>query len=464
MTRRGLGLVAVTLGLATAAGAEAPNPLAEVARRVRSEALSRTAAFDRLVELCDGIGHRLSGSKALEAAVAWAQVRLTSDGHENVRLDPVQVPHWQRGAESAELVSPRPMALAMLGLGGSVGTPPEGVTAEVVVVSDDTALAALAPDAVKGKIVLFDHAMPAWTPERGTGYGTAVKYRVVGAVLAAKAGAVASLIRSVTAHSLRTPHTGMMRYEDGVPKIPHAALAVEDAALLARLAKSGHKPVVRLRMEARTLEPAPSHNVLAELVGRDLPREIVLLGAHLDSWDVGQGAHDDGAGVVMAMEALTVLRRLGLRPRRTVRVVLFTNEENGLAGGKAYASMHGTELHVAAIETDSGGFAPRGLAVGLPDAAAERTAVPRLGAWLRAVDPGLGFGAVEARGDGGGADISPLAKNGVPLFAYLVEESRYFDVHHTAADTVDKVDPTDLARGAAFLATVAWSFAESGPP
>jgi carboxypeptidase Q len=370
--RRTRYAAAVALSMALGASvvlADGLSPAEQAtARRIVAAALADDGAYLKLQELCDGIGHRLGGSAGLDAATRWALRTMRADGHENVRLEPVMVPKWVRGRESCEMVAPRRQPLAMLGLGYSEGTPPAGISAPVVVVRDKAELDALG-NAARGKIVLFNNVMPPYTREAGTGYGRAVQYRAFGAQWAAEKGAVACLIRSVTARSLRSPHTGMMRYDDAAVRIPAAALAIEDAEMIARLAARGIEVRVNLKMEARLAGEAPSANVIAELRGATHPEEIVVIGGHIDSWDVGQGAHDDGAGCVMAMQALTLLRKLNLRPRRTIRVVLWTGEEIGLIGAKRYAEDHADELarHVAAIEADIGCFRPTGYGVDCRD-------------------------------------------------------------------------------------------------
>jgi carboxypeptidase Q len=425
--------------------------------RIVAAARSDRGAFQKLTALCDGIGHRLSGSVGLERAIAWAQAAMRADGLVNVRAEPVDVPRWVRGQESLALVTPRAMPLTMLGLGSSVATPPDGVTAEVVVVHDEQELKAQA-DAIRGKIVLFDNPMPQYTVANGAQYGETVRFRGHGAAMAGKLGAVAVLVRSVTAHSLATPHTGNTRYEDGVPKIPAAAIATEHAALLARLVAGGEKVTVRLRMEAHSEGVAQSANVLAELPGRERPEEVVVIGGHLDSWDVGQGAQDDGAGCVMAMQAVALLKQLGLQPRRTIRVVLWTNEENGLAGGKAYAQMHADELvkTVAALEADSGAFRPEALTVEMADEAQQVLAAHQ----LRDLVGMLPRMQLAIHQMGSGADVSAMKIGSVPLVGLVMESSTYFDYHHTAADTLDKVDPVLLAEGEALFAALAWTLAE----
>jgi carboxypeptidase Q len=413
--------------------------------------------YERLRHLCDVIGPRLSGSAGLEQAVEWTAQTMRDDGLD-VRLQPVMVPKWVRGRESATLLTPREAPLAMLGLGNSVGTPEGGITAEVVVARDFDELAALGPK-VRGRIVLFDAAMPPYDPERGAGYGQTVVYRTAGASRAGAAGAVACLVRSVTAKSLSTPHTGMLRYEKGKPRIPAAAITIEDAQTIRRLVDAGEKVTVRLEMEAHFEADAPSANVIGEIVGREKPEEVVILGAHLDSWDVGQGAHDDGAACIAVSYALKMLSEMELRPRRTIRVVLFTNEENGLRGGREYVNGHANDIarYQAAIEADSGIFRPLGFST--PKANDERgeRIRARLEEVMRLLEP---HGAGRLRDGGGGADIGPMAAFGVPLLGLYVEGSRYFDYHHTHADTLDKVDPDDLAACIGTLASMAYVLAE----
>ncbi len=286
----------------------------------------------------DTFGHRLSGSASLEAAIDWILSEMKADGLQNVRGERAMVPHWVRGAESADLIKPRAAPLRMLGLGGSIATPKNGITAPVLVVNSFDDLRSRASEA-KGKIVLFDAPF--------TSYRETVHYRVEGASAAARVGAVACLIRSVASFSIRSPHTGVMHYDSTVARIPTAALSVEDAEMLHRFQDRGQPVVVRLRMAARTLPDVPSRNVVAEVTGRERPDEVVVLGGHIDSWDVGQGAMDDGGGAVAAWQAVRLIHRLGLHPRRTIRVVLWTNEENGGKGALAYRDAHAGQLRPA---------------------------------------------------------------------------------------------------------------------
>jgi carboxypeptidase Q len=303
----------------------------DVAARIIKEATADASAWRRLAELTDTFGHRLSGSPQLELAIAWAAAQMKKDGLENVRTEPVMVPHWVRGQESLELVEPSRQPLVMLGLGGSVGTPPEGIEAPAVVVRS-FADADAKGEWLRGKIVVYNAPF--------TNYGETVQYRSNGASHAARYGAAAVLVRAVGPPGLRTAHTGGMRYAPNAPQIPAASISVEDAERLQRLQDREVPIVLRLRMGARTLPDAESANVIAELRGHERPDEIVVVGGHIDSWDVGTGAMDDGGGCIVTWEAVRLLKRLNLRPRRTIRVVLWTNEENGLRGAVAYRDRH----------------------------------------------------------------------------------------------------------------------------
>ncbi|MCH7490961.1 MAG: M20/M25/M40 family metallo-hydrolase [Gemmatimonadetes bacterium] len=417
----------------------------EAADRLIDAALADSAAYERLSLLVDTFGPRLSGSSNLESALDWILAEMERDGLENVRGEPVMVPRWVRGNESVELLTPRRRMLPMTGLGGSIGTPPQGITAEVLVVDSWEELEARADEA-RGKIVLFD---PDWV-----NYGVTGAYRRQGAIAAARAGAVASLIRSVTPYSQQTPHTGSMSYADTVPPIPHAALTAEDARMLHRMQDRGERVFVRLKMEAQTLPDAPSRNAIAEIRGRELPNEVVVLGGHIDSWDVGQGAMDDGGGSVAAWEAVRLMQRLGMRPRRTVRVVLWTNEENGLRGANAYRDRYATELahHVLAIESDGGVFKPSGFGFSGSDAA--YAIVSEVGSLLDRIEAGT------INRGGGGADIGPIMREGVPGMGLQVDGTRYFWYHHTDADTIDKLDPEEMARCVAAMAVMAYVVAD----
>jgi carboxypeptidase Q len=417
----------------------------EPAARLIGEALSGRFAWERLAYLGDTFGNRLSGSQALEDTIKWAVEEMKKDGLENVRAEPVKVPHWVRGQESAEIVAPRRYALVMLGLGNSVGTPPDGVEAEVLVVRSFQELDA-AGERVRGKIVLFNVPF--------TNYGDTVQYRSSGPSRAAVLGAVAVLIRAVGPPGLRTPHTGALRYADGQPQIPAAAITVEDAERLQRLQDRGTLARVRLKMEARLLPDADSANVIGEIRGRERPDEVVVIGGHIDSWDVGTGSTDDGGGCVVTWEALRLMKKLNLRPRRTVRVVLWTNEENGSRGGQAYLDRYRDQLpnHVLMMESDGGVFRPTGFGFTGSDQA--RATVMEIASLLK----GIQADRIGAAGDG--ADIGPSVQAGrIPAMSLEVD-GNYFLIHHTPADTIDKIDPMDMARASAAIAVMTYVIAD----
>lgn len=445
---RSIVLVAVVLG-AMPLGAQSPSFIdayREPVARVIAAAISDQFAWNRLALLTDTFGHRLSGSKALEDAIAWSVDTMKADGFDQVWTDPVKVPTWVRGAESLDLVAPRAHRIPLLGLGLSAGTPREGIEADLLVVSSFAELDRRSVEA-RGRIVLFN------APYRG--YGQTVAYRTNGASQAAQHGAVAMLLRSVGPDGLRTPHTGMLIYRAGVPQIPAAAIPAEDAQRLARLATGGQRLRVRLKMEAHLGPDADSANVIAELRGRERPDEIVVVACHFDSWDVGTGASDDAGGCIAAWEAARLLKQLDLRPRRTVRVVLYTNEENGLRGGLDYRSRYQTSLdrHVLMIESDLGVAAPSGFGFSGNDTA--RAQVAAIASLLGSI------GATHIGPSGGGADIGPsVAAARIPAMSPEVDSSKYFVVHHTEADTVDRIDPTDLARHVAALAAMTYVVAD----
>jgi carboxypeptidase Q len=415
------------------------------ANRVIDAALKDSTAWNRLAEMTEKFGNRLSGTPALEQTIDWVIAKMKEDGLQNVRGEPVMVPVWVRGAESAQLVSPRAQNLPMLGLGGSIATPPGGITADVMVVGSFSDLTAKAAQAA-GKIVLFDVPF--------TNYGETVQYRARGAVAAAKVGAVAALVRSVTPYSQRTPHTGGMSYDSTVRRIPAAAISVEDAEMIHRMLDRGERVRVKLTMSAKTMADAPSRNVMGEIVGSEKPDEVVVFGGHIDSWDVGRGAMDDGGGVIVAWEAVKLLKRLGLKPKRTIRVVGWTNEENGGRGGQGYRDAHKAEVekHVLAIESDGGVFKPQGFSFGGSDAALET--LKQIGSLLDRIEAGS-----IVKG-GGGADIGPIMALGVPGLGLNVDGTRYFWYHHTEADTIDKLDANDMARCVAAMAVMAYVVAD----
>jgi hypothetical protein len=415
------------------------------------EGLADPRAHALLAELCARAPMRLAGSEGAARAVAWGRETMQRLGLENVRLEPCLVPRWERGpAEELVVVEPRAHAglrLSVLALGGSVATPEGGLEGEVIAVTSFDELHARAAEA-RGKLVLFARPMDPTRFEPFEAYGGAVNQRSSGASEAAGVGALAALVRSMTGAQDDRPHTGAMSYAAGVERIPAAAVSTNASDRIRAWLAAGERVVLRLVLACRTLEDVPSHNVVGEVVGRERPDEVVLIGAHLDAWDVGQGAHDDGAGCAHVLEAARLLLATELgRPRRTVRCVLFMNEENGLRGAHAYRDAHRDELerHVLAIESDRGGALPLGWA---SDAA---------GAALATLSKLYG-GAPCARG--GGADIAPLAEFGVPMVGLYPNPQRYFDYHHSANDVLEAVHPRELQLGAISLASLAWLAAD----
>ncbi|MCP4804956.1 MAG: M20/M25/M40 family metallo-hydrolase [Proteobacteria bacterium] len=421
---------------------------AEDVERISAAAHASEIAYSRLQSLCDDIGCRISGSPELEHAIDWAAALMGEDGLDVV-TEPVEVPKWVRGEESARVTLPVERNLHVLGLGMTVAGDLE---APLVAVSSWDELAALDDAAIAGKIVLFDVPF--------TGYGETVQYRSKGPIEAGKRGAVAVLIRSVTSHSLQTPHTGATRYDPEVtPAIPAAALSVEDASWLHRLLDAGTDVKVHLKLSGDHQGMVESRNLLAEIPGRESPEEVVVVGCHIDSWDVGQGAQDDGAGCLIAWEAVRLLHELDLQPRRTIRAVLFTNEENGLGGGVAYAEAHKDEFHQALIESDTGN--------GIADGFRVHLTMEDDDVLLRAQGLLYELGAALAPIGGGtmvsgysGADIGPTVRTGVPGLGMNHDSSTYWPIHHTEADTFDKIVLEDLQHNTALMAAAAWVLAE----
>lgn len=437
------------------------QPASDTAARIIDHQLTQSQSYETLAYLADNIGPRLSGSRGAALAVDWTTKRFRDWGID-VRQERVMVPHWVRGAERAHLTSHNRQEIILTTLGGSVATPPAGITADVIEVTSYEQLAELGREKVAGKIVLYNKAMDMELVERGEAfqaYSGAVIFRSSGASRAAEHGAVAAVVRSVASASLRTPHTGALRYDPNQPRIPSAAVTSEDADLISRLLAKGERVRMNLVLTPRTLPDAVSANVVAEIRGRELPNEIILIGGHLDSWDIGTGAIDNGSGVSMVMETMRLMKELNIQPRRTVRAVLFMNEENGMAGAHAYFNsvVKRGELHrhVAVVETDAGVDDPVGFistleGTSLEAARARMDVLSRIGPlWFRS-------------SRFVGADTSPLTSAGIPGFGLVPNPRHYFDYHHTAADTLDKVDPKALARNTAAFAALTYMLAEEG--
>ena len=425
------------------------NSIKESYSDITSKIISRVSkdstAYKRLAYICDTFGPRLSGSRNLENSIDWILDKMEEDDLENVRGERVKVPTWIRGKESATILKPFKRNLSMLGLGGSIATPRGGITSEVVVVNNFDELEIKAKE-IKGNIVLFNVPF--------TTYGETVSYRYNGASKASSFGAKASLVRSIGPWSMNTPHTGVMAYDEKYKKIPHAALTMEDAMMIGRLYDRGEKIIIKLNMEAKTLPDRWSRNVISEITGSKFPDEIIVIGGHIDSWDVGQGVHDDAGGCVAAWEALRLIKNMGLKPKRTIRCVLWTNEENGSRGNKAYRDMYLDDLdnHILAIESDAGVFAPKGFGFTGSDKAREIASnIHEL------LEP---IGAHNISEGGRAVDIAPLNDLGVPVMSLKVDDSKYFWYHHSEADTFDKVDFKEFNRCIAAMATMAFVVAD----
>ncbi|MCF8254296.1 MAG: M20/M25/M40 family metallo-hydrolase [Bacteroidia bacterium] len=427
-------------------------------RSIVNQTLSNSVCYSRLDYLSNSIGGRLSGSPQAEQAVVWAQKTLKEDGFDSVWLQEVIVPHWVRGAKEEGFFTGKSgkTKVAICALGGSVGTNQKFISGNVVEVKDFNQLKNLGEAIIKGKIVFFNRPMDPLFIETFDAYSHAVDQRSMGAIEAAKLGAIAVLVRSMGSNVDKNPHTGAMRYLDGVSKIPACAISTYDAELLSGKLKQDNQTTFSLKMSCETLPDVISYNVVAQILGSEKPDEIILVGGHLDSWDNGDGSHDDGAGCVQSMEVLHTFKTLGIRPKRTIRCVLFMNEENGLKGGLKYAELAKAnfEKHIAAIETDAGGFTPRKFSTTASD-----SSLFAMQKW----EPLLKQYGIEEISQGhGGADIGPLKNQGVVLIGFGPDSQRYFDIHHTAVDTFDKVSKRELELGAANIAALVWLISEYG--
>jgi len=444
-----LSIIAVSIPMKSQQIPKNLSKYSETIDRILKAATQNDSAWQRLAEMCDTYGNRLSGSENLEHALDWIYEHMKLDGLQNVRKEEVMVPNWRRGHEYCELVSPRKEKIEMLGLGGSIATPPEGITAEVIVVKSFEELKERAKEA-KGKIVLYN------APYKG--YGFNVQFRWWGAIRAEEVGAVASLVRSVTPHAMSNPHTGgMAPYSDTLPKTPHAAIIPEWADILERMIKRGQKPIVHLYMEAKFLPDTKSANVMGEIEGTDKKDEIIAVGGHSDSWDVGSGAQDDASGCIAAWEAVKLLKNLGIKTRRTIRAVSWVNEENGQMGGKDYAERHKNEKHALLFEFDSGVFPPSAIGFSAKDSSLYDI-VKSFEPLLQKID------SIVVHKGGGGTDIGPMMEQGVPGMGLNTRDGgKYFWYHHTPADTPDKVDANDLNKCIAAIAATIFLYSEIIP-
>jgi len=432
------------------------KPYQTEAKNITSAGLRSCMAYKILEELSVGIGPRLSGSPNAAKAIEWGKKKMEELGFDNVHLEPVMVPHWVRGSVEEATVIPssgKEIPVAMCALGGSIATPENGITAEVIEVKSFDELHALGEKA-KGKIVFFNRPMDPTKINTFEAYGGAVDQRFSGAAEAAKVGGVAAVVRSMSTRLDNVPHTGMMGYVDSIPKVPTGALSTLASNMLDSLLAVDPHCKIRIKLSCETLPDVESANVVGELKGTEKPEEIIVVGGHIDSWDKGRGAHDDGAGVAQSIETLRLLKELGLKPKRTIRAVLFINEENGDRGGIAYGKKDRPgEHHIAAIETDAGGFTPKGIGV-----SADSIAFGNIARWSYLFEP---LGGKITKG-GGGTDISELGKQKVITMGLNVDSQRYFDYHHSDSDTIDKVNERELELGAISLAIITYVLAQEG--
>jgi len=448
-------IVIFTLSLSASAQTTKPSSDEAMVRKIYQQALTDGRCYPWLEYLTTRIGHRLSGSATAAQAVTWGQSMLDTLGLDSVWLQPCMVPHWVRGAAEQVRVNGAksgPFALHALALGGSVATPKTGLQANVMEVKTWAALDSLgAKGELKGKIVFYNRPMDPTKIRTFEAYGGAVDQRVFGASRAAKYGAIGVLVRSATLALDHYPHTGVLIYDTTLARLPAVAISTKDAEKLSQLLQKEPKITVSMRLNCQTLPDAPSFNVIGEIRGSERPKDILLVGGHLDSWDVGQGAHDDGAGVVQSMDVLRYLKRIGYKPRHTVRCVLFMNEENGGRGGAKYAAEaeRKGEFPLCAIESDAGGFTPRGFSFEA-DSTVFKGFFAKVKAWQPLFEP---YG-LTISGGGSGSDVGHLRGMKGLLGGYLPDSQRYFDIHHTAADTFDKINKRELELGAASMAAL----------
>ena len=425
----------------------------ETVKNIFNEALTNGQAYTWLDYLSNQIGGRLSGSPEAAAAVNFTKQVMDTLGFDKVYLQEVMVPHWVRGKKEIARVNSKKrgdVSLDICALGNTIGTGPAGITAEIVIVDSFDALAKLGKKGVKGKIVFFNVPMNQQYYYTFRAYSDAVKYRVNGASEAAQYGAVAVVVRSLSTAEDDFPHTGTCQYKEGTTPIPANAISVKSALLLAEILKV--EPNLRLYLEShcQMLPDVLSYNVVGEITGSERPNEYIIVGGHLDAWDLGDGAHDDGAGCVQSIEALHLLTKLGIQPKHSIRVVMFINEENGLRGGKKYAEIaqEKGENHLIAIESDAGGCTPQAFSVDAPE--------KQYFQQVKAVASFLRPYGMQIIKDGGCADISPLKPQGTTLIGLRCDSQRYFDYHHSAADTFDKVNKRELHLGAAAMASLVY--------
>ena len=422
----------------------------KVIKGIYDESLTSRDTYKLLDHLCNKIGHRLSGSIGASKAVEWTEMIMNSYSFDKIYKQDLFVPNWKRGdKEEVKIIGQKDEELNVLALGMSVSTPKKGISAKVVEVQGIEDIEVLGRDKIKGKIVFFNRPTDQRLISTGSAYGGAVDQRTAGPAEAAKYGAVAVVIRSIGTAFDDVPHTGVTRYVEGIKKIPAAALGVKSADKLTLALKNNPNVKLFIKMNCETLEDAPSHNVVGELIGNEFPNEIITIGGHLDSWDVGQGAHDDGAGCMQSIQVLRLFQKLGIKPRRTIRAVMFMNEENGTRGGLKYAELakKNNENHLIALESDAGAFTPRGFGV-----TAEASTIKKFRSWLPYFDRNT---ISYFKKGGGGVDINPLNRLlGTPTIGFIPDSQRMFDIHHSDNDSFDSVHPRELELGTASIASL----------
>jgi hypothetical protein len=437
-----------------------------VIKKISDEIFTSGECYKNLEYLCKKIGPRLSASPGAEKAVQWTNELMKNYGFDKVYLQEVMVPHWERGEKETGKVisgSSKETPVNIVALGGSIATPKEGMTAEIIEVKDFDELKKMGKEKIQGKIVFYNYPFDVKKIIPFDMYGAAAKYRTTGAIEAARYGAVASITRSMTNYLTAIPNTGAMHYNDSVNKIPACAISTLDAEWLSDLLKKEGKAKIFIKTSCQILPDVKSYNVIGEMTGTEKPDEIIVVGGHLDSWDLGEGAHDDGAGCMESIEALRVFKKLGIKPKRTIRAVMFMNEENGLKGGMEYAKQAGLkkENHILAIESDAGGFTPRGFTMTMSDDSLPGGSVKKakIMKWKDYFYP---YGAYDFTRKGGGADISPLKKLGVSQMELSPDNQRYFVIHHTSRDTFEEVNRRELELSSVVLTMMVYLVSEYG--
>ena len=422
----------------------------KVIKGIYDESLTSRDTYKLLDHLCNKIGHRLSGSIGASKAVEWTEMIMNSYSFDKIYKQDLFVPNWKRGdKEEVKIIGQKDEELNVLALGMSVSTPKKGISAKVVEVQGIEDIEVLGRDKIKGKIVFFNRPTDQRLISTGSAYGGAVDQSTAGPAEAAKYGDVAVVIRSIGTAFDDVPHTGVTRYVEGIKKIPAVALGVKSADKLTLALKNNPNVKLFIKMNCETLEDAPSHNVVGELIGNEFPNEIITIGGHLDSWDVGQGAHDDGAGCMQSIQVLRLFQKLGIKPKRTIRAVMFMNEENGTRGGLKYAELakKNNENHLIALESDAGAFTPRGFGV-----TAETSTIKKFRSWLPYFDRNT---ISYFKKGGGGVDINPLNRLlGTPTIGFIPDSQRMFDIHHSDNDSFDSVHPRELELGTASIASL----------